>query len=636
MSGLFGGRPETQSSQTVSAPQLPAYLQPYETDAATQAQSLYNSGGLAPAYYSGQTVAPLSGQTQGGIDAITARATAGNPLLPAAQGASMDTINGNYLNADSNPYLQSAMDAANRGTVQQFSEATLPGLQASFSKAGRSSSDAYGNTIGRATDGLARTLSDSNSTMAANNYATERANQLNQINGAPALTEADYTDPSKLLSAGSLVDTQNQSLLDASQAKYDYNANLPYNALQNYLNLLNGTAGAVGNGSTTNSATYGAQTRTQRHHRQCATVGGALRLMGILDLLTQQTSPQGILSGGFGSQPPPQGQAPFSLFGLSDPSKIAFAQLSNVVGNWGQTPEQVANANAKNAEAAAASQKNNMPFGGDGFDNQLVRLRAGEYMKSGKTAPEAFSLAANDVLQTKQTPTADPNNPGAFLMAPRNGLPPIQGSAPAGQTGAPVAPLPVSPQSGLMTIPGPQGEPAQVSGAALNGGTLAPPATHSSFNPANQNPYAETGTVLQAGAKAGAEEMARRQAQKEANGGVPTFSQSEGQAASRSSLMKGALEGFEQVMNSPNISPGKMAVADTVGGMGPVGAYAADKIRSPDEQRFNVNKAGALESMASAVTGAGVTKEQFDRIHDHASYGERRSEREKREARQCL
>jgi hypothetical protein len=275
LSGLFGGRPQTESSQTVSAPQLPAYLQPFETDAATKAQTLYNSGQLAPSYYSGQTVAPFSAQTQGGIDALTARATAGNPLLPAAQGASMDTINGDFLSADSNPYLQSAMNAANRGTVQQFSEATLPGLTSTFSKAGRSSSDAYGNTIGRATEGLARTLSDSNSTMAANNYTTERANQINQINNAPALTAADYTDPAKLLNAGGLVDAQNQSLIDANVSKYDYEKNLPYNALQNYLNLLNGTAGAVANGSTTNSAKYGDQTRTQ------STITSALQLAAL-------------------------------------------------------------------------------------------------------------------------------------------------------------------------------------------------------------------------------------------------------------------------------------------------------------------------------------------------------------------
>jgi hypothetical protein len=336
--------------------------------------------------------------------------------------------------------------------------------------------------------------------------------------------------------------------------------------------------------------------------------------MGILDLFMSQTTPQGILSAG-GTSPQPTPQAPISLFGMSDPSKVAFAQLANVVGNWGHTPEEMSKTNLNNAQAQAAADKGSLPFGGEGFDNQLVRLRAGQYMRTGVPANEAFSRAANDVLQTKQSPTVDPLNPGSFIMAPRNGLQPIQSSAPAGQTGAAGNLLPPPQQSGLMTIQGPQGQPAQVSGAAVSNGTLAPPATHGNFNPANQNLYAGTGVVQLEGAKAGAEAAARLQAQKDANGGVPTFTQSEGQAASRSTLMKDALEGFEATMNSPNVSPGKMALADTVGAMGPVGAYIADsKIRSPDEQRFAVNKAGALEAMASAVTGAGVTKEQFDRF----------------------
>jgi hypothetical protein len=135
------------------------------------------------------------------------------------------------------------------------------------------------------------------------------------------------------------------------------------------------------------------------------------------------------------------------------------------------------------------------------------------------------------------------------------------------------------------------------------------------FNPENKNPYAGTGVVQLEAAKAGAAEAARKAAEKEANGGVPTFTQSEGQAASRSTMLKDSLESFENIMNSPNVSPMNMAAADTVAKMGPIGTVIADKnIRTPDEQRFNVAKAAALEGMASAVTGAGVTKDQFDRF----------------------
>lgn len=247
----------------MQAPQVPDYLKPYAEGAAQQAQGLFNSGQLSPSYYSGATVAPFSGQTQTAINAITTRAKAGNPLLPAAQNQALSTIQGNYLYAGSNPYLQSAMDAANRGTVQQFGESVLPGLNASFAKAGRSSSGAYGNTVGRVSEGLARTLADSNARMASSNYTSERANQLAQVAGAPELAGADYNDANQMLQAGQLVDAQNQDLINADIDKYNYNANLRQNGLQNYINLLNSTAGSSG-GVATSGAQYGGQTKTQQ------------------------------------------------------------------------------------------------------------------------------------------------------------------------------------------------------------------------------------------------------------------------------------------------------------------------------------------------------------------------------------
>jgi len=261
--GLFGGRPQTQTSSSSTQPQLPAYLQPYMTDAAEAAKGFYKSGSLTPAYYPGSTVAPQSMQTRAGIMGTTARAMMGSPLLPAAQQQSLNTISGNYLYAGSNPYLQSAMNAANRGTVQQFGESVLPGLNASFARAGRSSSGAYGNTVGRVAEGLSRTLADNNARMAGNNYTAERGNQMTAIAGAPQLAQADYVDAEKLMGVGALQDEYNQNLTDADVSRYNYNANLNQLGLQNYIGLLNGTAGSVGNGGTSTSTQYGNQTRTQ-------------------------------------------------------------------------------------------------------------------------------------------------------------------------------------------------------------------------------------------------------------------------------------------------------------------------------------------------------------------------------------
>lgn len=278
MSGMFGGRPQQETTTAVSAPQLPAYLQPYMTGAANQAQSLYGSGQLAPSYFPGSTVAGESGATQDYYSAIQSLTNGGQPgaLQQAATQQQLGTIQGNQLDASSNPYLQSAMDAANRGTVQQFGESVLPGLQANFSKAGRTSSGAIGNTIGRTTEGLARTLSDSNAAMAYNNYNDAANRQQASAMFAPQLAQGDFANADKLQLSGALQDARAQSLVDAEVDKYNYNSNLPQNALQNYINLLNGTAGAVGAGSTSTGIKYGDQTRTQSTLMQTAQLAAKL------------------------------------------------------------------------------------------------------------------------------------------------------------------------------------------------------------------------------------------------------------------------------------------------------------------------------------------------------------------------
>jgi hypothetical protein len=57
-----------------------------------------------------------------------------------------------------------------------------------------------------------------------------------------------------------------------------------------------------------------------------------------------------------------------------------------------------------------------------------------------------------------------------------------------------------------------------------------------------------------------------------------------------------------------------MAFAETVEGLGPIGSVLGNNIRTPDEQRMIAGRDAAIEGFASAVTGAGVTQDQFTRF----------------------
>ena len=91
----------------------------------------------------------------------------------------LDTLGGKYLSAESNPYLQSAIDLAQRRSNENFTSQVLPyvGSQAQLQ-------GAYGGSRQGVQEALAQksqqqTLADIASGMAYENYAAERQNQMN-------------------------------------------------------------------------------------------------------------------------------------------------------------------------------------------------------------------------------------------------------------------------------------------------------------------------------------------------------------------------------------------------------------------------------------------------------------------------
>ena len=73
-----GGQQQTTTSE------IDPMLKPYISYGLDEAKTLYQAG--APEYYPGQTYVDPSAATTSGLEAAQARATAGSPLLPAAQG----------------------------------------------------------------------------------------------------------------------------------------------------------------------------------------------------------------------------------------------------------------------------------------------------------------------------------------------------------------------------------------------------------------------------------------------------------------------------------------------------------------------------------------------------------------------
>lgn len=224
--GGGGNQDVTQTTEPWSG------AQPYLLDMYKQASNLYNQGG--PAYYPESTVTPFSPQSQLGmgmmeklalggsqyqqpLDQLYAqlmKGSANNPGLNYLQGFSNATVNprqikraqvgfapqvqvgngltdptrqalnqtqaGAYLN--SNPYLDQTYNRASNAVTRQFNESVLPGVNSTFSLAGRTGSGVHQNAVNQASEQLGTTLSDLGNQVYGGNYQQERDRMLQASN----------------------------------------------------------------------------------------------------------------------------------------------------------------------------------------------------------------------------------------------------------------------------------------------------------------------------------------------------------------------------------------------------------------------------------------------------------------------
>jgi hypothetical protein len=214
---------------------------PYLHDIFRQAQALYDQPG--PSYYPGQTVAPFSPETELALNARAARAQAGSPLDALAAGSLADTLSGRYFGA--NPYLDHAIDQASRGVTRNYRSAIEPGIDSSFSGAGRYGSGLHQAAQSDARQTLSSQLGDISGGLAYRAYDDERANMLRAAALAPQIAQQDYQDIAQLASVGNDRERLMQDLINADAARYNHYQQLPYDKLGQYLGFIQGDYGGT-------------------------------------------------------------------------------------------------------------------------------------------------------------------------------------------------------------------------------------------------------------------------------------------------------------------------------------------------------------------------------------------------------
>lgn len=238
--GGGGQQPSTSIQQTKQSNEPPAYIQPYLQKGIQDLTALYD-GGEAPGYFPGSTVATPSANTQAALRALYQRGAAGSPYGKAIMANLGETMSGTFLGA--NPYFQQKLEADLKPLTEQFMQDVVPGLTSQFARAGRTGSDAHQDVVMRAVDSLNRAQADAAVKASAGEYDAERSRMLSAAGTAanlfPQLQAADYQDIEAMGQAGAGWDRQNQALIDADIARYNYDTNKDWNYINRYLASLN-------------------------------------------------------------------------------------------------------------------------------------------------------------------------------------------------------------------------------------------------------------------------------------------------------------------------------------------------------------------------------------------------------------
>lgn len=138
------------------------------------------------------------------------------------------TMRGNYLN--NNPYLDQTFNRASDAVTRQWNESVMPGVNSTFSLAGRTGSGAHQNAVNQASEQLGDTLSDLGNQIYGQNYQQERDRMMQAANslGGFDTTEQGYGLQASTSNAGNAL-TRNLNQANLIQGARQFNVGFDQN-----------------------------------------------------------------------------------------------------------------------------------------------------------------------------------------------------------------------------------------------------------------------------------------------------------------------------------------------------------------------------------------------------------------------
>jgi hypothetical protein len=229
---MFGGGGSSSGTTTENSVTQPwSGQEPYLSQQYQTAQALYNNPADYPQLYPGTTtgsqVAPMnSTETQAITDA--GNASAGNSALQSA-GNTLQNYNSGAMLSAQNPYFQQM--------AQTVAAQDQPALTQSFNA---------GNDMNNpgAAFAVSQGLNNAIGNLAYQNYNTQSTNQLTSAADSAQNNNSQVVSNQNALTAGQAGQTQAQNVLGSQIQGYNYNQQLPYSMLNQYIQETMGNPGS--------------------------------------------------------------------------------------------------------------------------------------------------------------------------------------------------------------------------------------------------------------------------------------------------------------------------------------------------------------------------------------------------------
>lgn len=227
--------------------------------------------------YGGDRLANFSGEQNQAMNMIAQRATQGDPTMKAGAGMVQNTLNGQYMDPNSNPYLKGTYDAMAGRMADAYARGTGAQTMAQFNNAGAYGGSAMQEVQKANNTAFADSLGQLANQVYGDNYQQERSRQLQAGLMAPTYGNQVYTDAAALQGVGAQKQAQDQAKLDMNYGDWQNAKNWGYSGYD----MLSGLTGASTNAA--QLAQQASQFKQQNSSSNAANwLGGGLGLLGTL------------------------------------------------------------------------------------------------------------------------------------------------------------------------------------------------------------------------------------------------------------------------------------------------------------------------------------------------------------------